>query len=432
MYNKDVLKRLKQIVHKGQIRLDLDAAQNPDLQKAIRVVEQFLRKSKRICYGGQAINVQLPAKDQFYNRETSLPDYDFFSPNDKEDINALINELKDEGFDEISKRVGIHEGTTKIYVNYTAIADITKIDAKFYEQIEKKSVSVDGIKYTDPVFLRMMMYLELSRPRGMLIRWEKVYQRLNLLDKAHPLQSCSIVDPSIAESAEAAVSRAATLRFIIKNKRVFMGADISSLYKIGGAGRSPSSRTKFLLHGRSPIIFLSPDATSDAQFLSADVGSVSEEIIGYQNILPAMVGLYKNGQIICLIVQEEACHSYISIPLTKQRVLRVASLDTLLTFLIGLYYREDHILMGAESLLCWIREYIYLLDRYRRNPTALVPDFSMECSGYQTSFASLLRAKGARIEAERQRIGSGQRYRATRNAPHKQKISKNHTAKLRY
>jgi hypothetical protein len=406
MYNKAILKRLRQIVHQAQIRIDLDTAQNPDLQRAIKIVETFLRKSRRVCYGGQAINVQLPQKDQFYNLETSLPDYDFFSPDDKEDVRGLIEDLKAAGFTEISKRVGIHEGTTKIYVNYVAIADITKIDEGFYDQINRKSVTVDGIHYADPVFLRMMMFLELSRPKGMLSRWEKVYERLDLLDKAHPLKSCSSsVNLAVTESREAASARAAALRYIIKNHRVFMGADISSIYKSGTA----SSRTKFLLHGRSPVVFFSPDANFDADALLVDLRGVKEEIVGFQNILPAMIGLYRDGQLVCLIVQEEACHSFLSIPLTKQRILRVASLDTLLTFLIGLYYRDDHILFGSDSLLCWLNQYMKLLDRYRAKPSALVPSFSVECSGYQTSFASLLRAKGARIEAERQRIGSGQR-----------------------
>jgi hypothetical protein len=32
----------------------------------------------------------------------------------------------------------------------------------------------------------MSMYLELSRPHGDVSRWEKVYSRLELLNKAHP------------------------------------------------------------------------------------------------------------------------------------------------------------------------------------------------------------------------------------------------------
>ena len=105
--------------------------------------------------------------------------------------------------------------------------------------------------------------------------------------------------------------------------------------------------------------------------------------------------------------------STITIPLTKGRHLKMASLDTLLTFLIGLYYRPDSLLMTQESLLCWIRQYIDLSNRYKTRPTQLFPAFSIECSGYQTSFASLLRAKAARIQAARQKLSSG-RYSMTR------------------
>jgi hypothetical protein len=144
-----------------------------------------------------------------------------------------------------------------------------------------------------------------------------------------------------------------------------------------------------------------------------------EMITGYQGILPAMAALYHGDSLICLIVQEEACHSTITLPLTKDRTLRIASLDTLLTFLIGLYYRNDSILMTQESLLCWIRQYIDLSNRYKKKPTKLFPAFSIECAGYQTTFASLLRAKAARIQAERQKLSSG-RYSMTRAKSRKQ------------
>jgi hypothetical protein len=127
-----------------------------------------------------------------------------------------------------------------------------------------------------------------------------------------------------------------------------------------------------------------------------------------------MIILIKEGYTVAVIVQEEACHSTITLPLTKDRSLRVASLDTLLTFLIGLYYRNDSILMTEESLLCWIRQYIDLSNRYKARPTKLFPAFSIECSGYETSFASLLRAKAARIQAERQLLSSGKKTRASK------------------
>jgi hypothetical protein len=401
-----IIKRLKEVVYQAQKRIDIDAAQNPELQRAIHIVETFLRNSGRVCYGGQAINAQLPKKDQFYNMETSLPDYDFFSP-DINDADMLIHDLKAAGFNEISKRIGIHEGTTKIYVNYTPIADITLIDGDFYEQIHRRSTIIDGIHYSDPVFLRMLMFLELSRPRGMVARWEKVYERLMLLDRAHPLKTCK-GNATMVESKEAAAARPAVLRFIIKNHRVFMGSDIHAMYKSSGSGRSAKSRTSFLLNGKVPLVFLSPDAELDSNVLAQELQAKKEPITGYQGTLPAMVALYHDDKLVCLVVQQEACHSFITVPLTKQRQLRIASLDTLLTFFIGLYYR-DELLMSSESLLCWIRQYIDLSVRYRSKPTKLVPAFPLECSGYETTFASLLRAKGARIEAARQRIGSGER-----------------------
>ena len=394
---------LDNIVSEAQTRIDLDSAQNPALRKAIHIVEAFLRHTHRVCYGGQAINAQLPIKDQFYNPELSLPDYDFFTPDAKSDTESLIDELKAAGYTEISKRIGIHEGTIKIYVNYTAIADISQVIPEFYKNIYSKSRVVNGINYADPIFLRMMMYLELSRPRGEVARWSKVYERLFLFDKAHPLRCHSKM--SLVQSKAAENVRPALVRYMIKNHRSFMGADLHLLYK----SPSRAMRVRFLLQGSAPIVFLSPDAEMDADMLVEETHSKKVSIPGYQNIIPAMVALYNQEDLVGVIVQEEACHSIVTFPLTKHRQIRVASLETVLTFLIGLYYREDSLLMTQESLLCWLKQYIDLSDHYKVKPTKLVPAFSIECTGYQTTFASLLRAKGARIEAARQKISSGKR-----------------------
>jgi hypothetical protein len=411
---KKVKKRLEQVVDQAKLRIDLDSAQNPELRRAINIVEVFLKKSGRVCYGGQAINAQLPQKDQFYDPNRALPDYDFFTPDAENDTSDLIITLKEAGYTEISKRIGIHDGTIKIYVNYVAIADISQMIPEFYDAIYKKSSVINDIHYADPLFLRMLMFLELSRPRGQVERWDKVFDRLKLLDKAHPLIKCKEEHPKIYESKEAGEARGTIVRYMIGNNRVFMGADIASLYK----SKAVTTRKQFLLRGSAPVVFLSPNAEQDGSKLAEQTMSVKREVLGYQNILPAMILLEKNKQVICVIVQEEACHSIVTIPVTKGRHLRMASLDTILTFLIGLYYRPEPILMTQESLLCWVREFIDLSDRYKSRPTKLFPAFSIECSGYQTSFASLLRAKAARIQAARQGLsaGRGSMTRASRRA----------------
>ena len=45
------------------------------------------------------------------------------------------------------------------------------------------AIKKDDIYYCPPNFLRMAMYLELSRPGGNVQRWEKILKRLILLNK---------------------------------------------------------------------------------------------------------------------------------------------------------------------------------------------------------------------------------------------------------
>ncbi len=51
-----------------------------EITELIDIVESILKKKKRVCYGGTAINNILPKEDQFYNKELEIPDYDLFSP----------------------------------------------------------------------------------------------------------------------------------------------------------------------------------------------------------------------------------------------------------------------------------------------------------------------------------------------------------------
>ena len=116
---------IKQASELAQSKIDYNSAHDDNIIRAIDVVEDFLRKTHRLCYGGQAINAHLPAKYKFYDPEFSIPDYDFFTPNHKTDIASLVKDLKKAGFTEISVREGMHDGTIKIYVDYIPIADMT-------------------------------------------------------------------------------------------------------------------------------------------------------------------------------------------------------------------------------------------------------------------------------------------------------------------
>ena len=101
----------------------------------------------------------------------------------------LANLFAKKGFHEVEAKTGIHHGTYKVFVNFIGIADITQCDTEVFANLKKESMNRNGIIYCPPNFLRMSMYLELSRPNGDITRWEKVLKRLTLLNKLYPLKS---------------------------------------------------------------------------------------------------------------------------------------------------------------------------------------------------------------------------------------------------
>lgn len=155
----------------------------------LHIVEQFIIKKKLVCYGGTAINNILPKNKQFYNYEVDIPDYDFFSTNAMQDAKELCNILSYENVYHIEAKSAFFYGTYKVFVNFVPIADITQIDNIFYKTLLKESIKVDKILYTPPHFLRMSLHQELARPLGDTSRWEKIYNRMNLLNIYYPIQN---------------------------------------------------------------------------------------------------------------------------------------------------------------------------------------------------------------------------------------------------
>ena len=178
---------LRMAVDKAETKMGKRIVNSEDVQKIIDIVEEFIKRKKVICYGGTAINNILPEQERFYNRDVEIPDYDFFSENALEDAKDLADIYYKKGFIDVEAKSGQHYGTYKVFVNYIAVADITQIPKGIISAIKGDSISIDGILYAPPNFLRMSMYLELSRPAGDISRWEKVLKRLTLLNKNYPI-----------------------------------------------------------------------------------------------------------------------------------------------------------------------------------------------------------------------------------------------------
>jgi hypothetical protein len=408
---------IKQASELAQSKIDYASAHDDNIIRAIDVVEEFLRKKHRLCYGGQAINAHLPAKYKFYDPEFSIPDYDFFTPNHESDIASLVKDLKKAGFTEISVREGMHDGTIKVYVDYIPIADMTLIDSKLYNILSKREYKTDGISYLDANSLRMLMYLELSRPRGEVGRWPKVYERLLLFNEFSPVKQCKI-SRSAFRGGLTHQQVNYTLNFIIENKRIFAGADLLQFYNT--ALKTKKKGTQWIFSSKKPIIFFSPDILSDSKILREEFSFLNKQgkkqetndglmisntpitIKTYTSrgvdLIPSMKVITHGKKSLVFIIDQTACHSYFNIPLADSKVMRIASMDTLITLYFGLGLIDSNFYdMGSMECLANNLVKISIESRKNGSDDFAFPFVSIKCAGHQTSLPSLIRAKVKRI-----------------------------------
>jgi hypothetical protein len=407
--------QLEKTVKEAQKRVDYTVAHDPDILKAIDIVERFLRRKKRVCYGGQAINALLPKERQFYDSEYSVPDYDFFSPSVSSDVEELIDTLQREGFENVNKKLGVHEGTMKVYVNFVPVADCSLMEPRLFRILLRRSRIINGIHYCDPDFLRMLMYLELSRPRGEVERWKKVYERLLLLNDAYPASPCyeQIRVPHIMVD-----DRATVLDFCIKHKRVVVGAEFIE-YLEKDKGRT---HMETLIKRDGPVIFFSPKSKDDAEdiksMLVEEGGSALrvKEVEAFTDQLFDFVTIKRRGRPVALIFQEDACHSYTLLNIIESgSQLRVATPDLYLHLYYSLMiFGKAEKAFFDTSLECLIGKLNSVLKGVRGKPGRFTPAFGLKCSGRQKGIATLLREKAERTEKEKKGVKSRRMTRKRR------------------
>ena len=387
-------------------RINYISAHDDNVIRSIEIIENFLRKKHRLCYGGQAINAHLPAKYKFYDPETSIPDYDFFTPQQNNDIDIIIKDLKKAGFTEISAREGMHEGTVKIYVNYVPVADLTAIDPKLYKILSKREYKTDGISYLDANILRMLMYLELSRPQGEVTRWPKVFERLSLFNEFIPVKPCRIVNEPFKGELNSKQLQF-TINFVIKNKRIFAGADLLDFYNT--SLRTKKLNTKWVFTTKKPIIFFSQESDNDAAILKSEFNVLSDKTINIKSysskgveLIPSMKIISQGKKPLVFIIDQVACHSYFNIPITNNKVMRIASMDNLITlyFSLGIV---DSKFFDMGSMECLANKLVDISVKSRNNPSSFpLPFISIKCVGHQPSLPSLIREKIKRITQKKQ------------------------------
>lgn len=336
---------IEQAAEIAQEQIDKQAASDPAIKKVLKIVERFIQTHRVMCYGGTAINSLLPKEDQFYDFTVDIPDYDFYSETPQLHAAKLADRIASAGYNSVEVKPGIHLGTFKVFADYIGVADISHLDKPIFSKLWKESVVKDKLHFVPPNFLRMGVYLELSRPKGDVSRWKKVYSRIQLLNKHYPL-TC----PKEEEALEMFLTpetRKGIEKLLIKEKLVLLGFNASMLQEEGNS-------KQWML----PLdIMATPEkrkhVVDELKLFFAKYDTVtSNDYEAYGEIIPEHTDIIdpKTKLTLVRVYETNACHSYHLAP----NGLHIASIPTLLQFFFAVLYGTHHFLESfpEQRFLC--------------------------------------------------------------------------------
>ena len=380
---------------------------DPDVKKIISILEDFLKRKKLVCYGGTAINNILPLEDQFYDKDVEIPDYDFYSPNALDDAKELADIYFKDGFQEVEAKAGVHHGTYKVYVNFIPVADITFLEKSLFKRVQKDAIRVYGILYCPPNFLRMNMYLELSRPAGDISRWEKVLKRLILLNKNYPLKGKHCDPKLFLRDFEMTDDKGAEKLYytvrdsFIDQGLIFFGGYASFLYS-----QYMPTKQKKMFQKTPDFDVLSEEPEKAATILKErledfdykGIKIIKRDGIG-EVVAPHFEIKVKIGKIeetVAFIYKPLACHSY-NIIKKGNKSVRVATIDTMLSFYFSFYY-SDRDYYDENRILCMAQYLFDVQQKNRLEQKGVLKRFSINCYGTQDTLEDMKNAKSEKYK----------------------------------
>ena len=396
-FNECELAILRMAVDKADDKIAKRQVKSPEIKEIIKVVEDFLKKKKLICYGGTAINNILPKSEQFYNKDLEIPDYDFFSSNAYEDAIELSDIYYSKGFLDVEAKAGVHFGTYKVYVNYIPVADITYLDKHLFDSLKKEGIMKDNILYAPPNFLRMSMYLELSRPAGDTSRWEKVLKRLILLNKNYPLPEIACKKYNFQrkmcnKNDEYEIYECILNTFIDKGVVFFGGYAINQYanYMPYDIKKKIKNYADFdvIAHDAQHVA----ESTRDKLMSKGIKNCYILKHEGISELVPVHYEIRVGKDTVAFLYEPIACHSYNVIKKNGQKI-RIATIDTILSFyLVFLFINRPYYSEFKEKLLCMANLLFDVQEKNRLAQKGVLKRFSITCYGHQDTVEDI-RAK---------------------------------------
>ena len=362
----------------------------------INLISKFIIKKKLILYGGFVINLILPKKLRFY-KDYTINDFDCLSKNPLNDSIELAQIIKKKGYTYIKIKKAKHQGTYRVYVYGKQIFDISIIKSNIYDNLlkyskkEKKDLKHYKDKYNIiplPI-IKKNLYYELSRPEQSGYRWEKIYERLNIINTTYPIKTSNIKYkcikiPSIYQNLTDSI-----LEYIKKSKNPIIDSFALKLYKKSNVNccNRINEQSKFIT-----ILSMDYEKTKNDIINIIKKSKITNYNIDINNRIDTDEILYtyydiniinnENNTIFNLINIINVKNECFSINDTNLNNYTLGSLDTILYFLYTTYiyntiYTNDPII--ANEKLYYINEYEkYIIENINNN---ILKRLKSECYG---------------------------------------------------
>jgi hypothetical protein len=190
------------------------------------------------------------------------------------------------------------------------------------------------------------------------------------------------------------------------------GASVMNLYK---QSLKETVNGEHLINSNLPLIIYSSTINDDIidikQILGDGVKITEIENIG--DFIPRLVAFELEGKPVLLIVEETACHAYNTVMMRGHKVVKIASLDTIITLYLSLMLANRPLVrkMFPQSILCMAQTAMEISSYVRRTKRGQFPFISLECTGHQVGLPTLLKERFKRIRGRQTKTAS---YKSTK------------------
>ena len=375
-----------------------------NIKKLINDIENFIINNDLLCYGGSAINMILPENDKIYNYEVDTPDYDVYSNNSYEKAKHFANYLYKNGYNVEVKHSSVHKDVFKIYINNKNLIDVTQIERNLFNELKKYMVVLNnGIKIIPINYLRMNMYVELSKPLSDTSRWLKISSRLALLNKYYSIKSehCEkdIIYNDIDNKQYVKLYNL-LVNLFVKHKSVFIGDFSMSFYYNYMSKHHVDILKKY--KKKIEIISENPEKYINKINIMVNKSNINNVTITKEEIYNKHFSYsYKidvKNETICMIFIPSSCFNY-NVILKDNKEYRIATIFTMMTHLLSCiytgksFYNNNYLYCCAQYLFI-----IYMKKKNRMEQTGILNNYSLMCIGKEKTIVDMIEERNKLYE----------------------------------